>query len=96
MGGALSVNYRSANYSKEKNLALSKVGGSTRVSAPTGEFSQRIFVDFSSEKVALTAGLTFRKFGDVVVPSSDANKSVKLSPTGYSEINGDFNFKQDL
>jgi len=93
MGGALSVNYRSANYSKEKKLALSKVGGSTRVSAPTGELSQRFFADFSSEKVALTAGLTFRKFGDVVVPGSDANKSVKLSPTGYSEINGDFNLR---
>jgi outer membrane receptor protein involved in Fe transport len=93
MGGALSVNYRSANYSKEKNLALSKVGGSTRVSAPTTELSQRIFIDFSSDKIALTTGITFRKFGDVVVPGSDANKSVKLSPTGYSEINGDFNLR---
>ena len=44
MGGALSVNYRSANYSKEKKLALSKVGGSTRVSAPTGELSQRFYM----------------------------------------------------
>ncbi len=93
MGGALSVNYRSANYSKEKKLALNKVGGSTRVSAPTGELSQRIFLDFSSDKIALTSGITFRKFGDVVVPGSDANKSIKLSPTGYSEVDGDFNLK---
>jgi len=95
MGGVLSVNYRRPEFSGSvTNSALdkfkvTKVGGITRLMSPTLEGSQRIYLDAASNKVAVTAGLTFRHFGDLV---GGGNVGRQI-PTGYEEFNGDLKLR---
>ena len=85
IGGAIMLYYRQPEFSESNNFKVSKVGGITRTMAPTMEGSQRLYVDAASKKVALTVGLTYRKFGDVI----SGGTNIKQTPTGYQELNGD-------
>ncbi len=85
IGGAMMLYYRQPEFTGSTNFKLRKVGGITRTMAPTMEGSQRLYADVASEKVALTVGLTYRKFGDVIAGGSN----IKQTPTGYQELNAD-------
>lgn len=85
IGGAMMMYYRQPEFASAKKFKLGKVGGITRTMAPTLEGSQRLYADAGSNTVALTVGITYRKFGDVITGGTN----IKQTPTGYQEINGD-------
>jgi hemoglobin/transferrin/lactoferrin receptor protein len=95
IGGALVVYYRRPEFSSSvSNSALdkfkvTKVGGITRFMSPTIEGSQRLYLDAASNKVAVTAGITFRHFGDLV----GGGNVGRQNPTGYEEFNGDLKLR---
>ncbi len=83
IGGAILLQYRQAEFRKSKSFAIQKVGGITRLMAPSLEGSQRIYLDAANNKVALSVGITYRNFGDVIAGGA----GIKQSPTGYTEMN---------
>ena len=88
IGGILNFTFRNAEFSDNSKFSLMKVGSITRVSAPSSELTQRIYIDASNHKNSLTIGLTYRSFGDVK-PGGGLDLQI---PTGYRELNGDLKY----
>jgi outer membrane receptor protein involved in Fe transport len=95
IGGALIVYYRrpeftgSVSNSHPEKFKVTKVGSITRLMSPTLEGSQRLYLDAANNKVAFTAGITFRHLGDVV----GGGNTGRQIPTGYDEVNGDLRLR---
>jgi hemoglobin/transferrin/lactoferrin receptor protein len=82
IGGVVNVMTRTPYFSDKPQLTGSAFGKLT-----TGgmERSGRIEVGFSSQSVAITAGLAYRKFGDLI-----AGRGIgRQTPTGYDQWSGD-------
>jgi len=88
IGGILNFTFRNADFTENSKFTITKAGSISRVSAPSSELTQRIYVDASNQNNSLTIGLTYRRFGNVKPGGSlDYQK-----PTGYSELNGDLKY----
>jgi len=89
LGGVVQVFTRQPEFSKEK-----KWNGSIKGKATTQdmEYSGRGTVGYQSEKLAIIAGYSNKKFGDLV----GGDTTGRQSPSGYQEQSIDFKMKYKL
>jgi len=90
IGGTVYIQTINPEYSNQKHRITGSVYG--KWMSDNMEKSTRAQLDFSSKKVALVSGFSFKKFGDI----HPGNRDKVLIPTGYSDFAGDLKLKIKL
>lgn len=89
LGGVVQVFTKDPTFSKEKSWHGSLRGKATKQDM---EYGGRATVEYSSKKLAIVAGYTNRKFGDLY----GGDTTGRQSPSGYKEQAIDFKLKYQL